>query len=448
MKLELIEKLGDGAFADVWRARDQLDRDVAVKIVREANVAVADALAHAKALARARHPNVVAVLTLETVIDPVTNTEVSCVVMELLEGETLDERLHRGKLQAAEVFTLANGIADGLEHIHSQGMAHGDLHSQNVMVTAGGAKIIDILYRNTLATLSTESRESRLKRDLLSLRLLIQELIVNSEMDSAEATEFNNLLESHSQIPDIRLALKQITATDDPARSQRELDHAFSRVIDVDFVESEAYATALADETLDHVLVPLLKRVASENVYDPKHRSYLLALWARLDQQQRADILSVLSVTVDKETPKGKWWPGLRMMAALRTEGWNGMSRLVQLRLEGLIVKDVLAGHTDVYSAKKLSGGSLGTYAGSLWPNFSSPGVLADNLLSMLRQSWYTQNYVASFFLFAIPGLAEKTGKRAEFIDAVKYAISNDARIVVNKLDDLPDDWVTEIRGT
>lgn len=55
MKLQILKKLGDGGFADVWLARDELDREVAVKIVREASVGVADALAHAKALARATH---------------------------------------------------------------------------------------------------------------------------------------------------------------------------------------------------------------------------------------------------------------------------------------------------------------------------------------------------------------------------------------------------------
>lgn len=447
MKIELLDKLGDGAFADVWRARDELDREVAVKIIREANVGVADALAHAKALARAKHPNVVAVLTLETVIDPSSGGEVPCVVMELIEGENLDERLKREKLSIAEVSSLGTGISDGLEYIHAQGMAHGDLHAQNVMVTGPSAKIIDILYRNTLATLSTESRASRLKRDLLSLRLLIQELILHSELDAAEATEFNNLLEANSQISDIRAALSAITQQDDPDRRSRILEHAFARFVDADFVDSESYAAALAEETPDFSIVPLLKRVIHENVYDYKHRNYLLALWSRLNAQQRTEVLLSASAVLDKETPKGKWWPALRIVSSLRSEGWNGLSRLVQLRLEGLITKDVLAGHSDIFGVKKLSGGTLGTYATSLWRNFANPAGLADNLITMLRQSWYTQNYVGNFFMKAIPFIAEATNKREEFIKAFRYAVSNDARIVVNKIDELPSDWVSEIRA-
>ena len=148
MKLTLHEKFGDGAFADVWRATDELDRDVAVKIVRLANVGVADALAHAKALARASHPNVVAVLTLERISDPDGNGDVDCVVMELIGGKTLAQTFEENPLSVDQVKVLGLGILDGLEHIHAQGMAHGDLHEENVMVASGEAKVIDILYLN------------------------------------------------------------------------------------------------------------------------------------------------------------------------------------------------------------------------------------------------------------------------------------------------------------
>jgi serine/threonine protein kinase len=447
MKLQLLDKLGNGAFADVWRARDELDREVAVKIVREANLGVADALAHAKALARATHPNVVAVLTLESTDDPQTGEKVDCVVMELVNGVTLEQRLSQAKLGTDEAVALGLGIIDGLSHIHAQGMAHGDLHAQNVMVAGVVAKIIDILYSNSLTSISTESRASRLKRDLLSLRLLIQEIIVNSDIDSAEATEFNNLLESTAQINDIRAAFQKVTSPDDPARDQRAVEHSFARLIDADFVEGEAYAAALDEETPTTAILPLLKRIAEEKVYDKKYRSYLQALWARLPAQKRTEFLTYLSTTIERETPKGKWWPGLHLVSALRPEGWSGLSRLVQIRLEGLIVKDVLAGHTDIHGLKKLSGGSLGTHATNLWKNFKNPEVLADNLISLLRQSWYTQNYVGSFFMTTIPALSEATNKRADFIHAFRSAVRNDARLVVNKLDELPEDWVQEIRA-
>lgn len=447
MKLKLIKKLGDGAFADVWRARDELDRDLAVKVIRPANVGVADALAHAKALARATHPNVVAVHGLESISDPETGNPVECVVMELLEGVTLSERLADKKLTLPEARTIGSGIISGLRHIHAQGMTHGDLHEENVMVVGDSAKVIDILYLNSLAVLTTERRETKLKRDLLSLRLLLQLIIKASELDPAEATEFNNLIEMDATINDIDAAFQQITA---PATSQsnaRHIEHLFARITEEGFVEGEEYAEALADETPSTSILPVLKRLVVEKAYEPKHKDYVEILWPKLPEEQRIELLHALGAVIEEETPKGKYWPGIRLLSALGEEGWNGLPLRVRLRLEGLIVKDVLAGHKDIHSAKAVSSGALGTYASSLWRRFKKPEVLADNLISLLRQNWYTQNYVGEFFLNNIPAIARVTKQREEFIKAIKVAVSNDARLVVKNIDNLPDDWVEEIEG-
>lgn len=219
MKLRLIEKLGDGAFADVWRARDdELEREVAVKIIREASLGVADALAHAKALARASHHNVVSVFDIAKIVDPDTGVEVDCVVMELLQGVTLAERLKNKELSLSEALNIGIGIINGLSHIHAQGMTHGDLHEENVMVVGDTSKVIDILYLNSLAQLSTQKQDAKLNRDLLSLRLLLQQLIIQSEVVSTEATKFNNLVTGAS-IYDMRIAFSQTLS---PANANKE----------------------------------------------------------------------------------------------------------------------------------------------------------------------------------------------------------------------------------
>jgi serine/threonine protein kinase len=70
LKVTLHSRLGDGGFADVWKATDDLGRDVAVKIVRASAAAMSSALAHARALARTSHPNIVSIISLERVTDP------------------------------------------------------------------------------------------------------------------------------------------------------------------------------------------------------------------------------------------------------------------------------------------------------------------------------------------------------------------------------------------
>ena len=160
MKLKFIKKLGDGSFADVWLAKDDLDREVAVKIIREANVLVVDAMMHAKALAKINHDNVVKVFSLEKVTDPESGELVDGVVMELINGITLDEMLKGKKLSGQEVKNYGIGIINGLIQIQNQGMAHGDLHSENIMIENGNVKIIDILYlEDTISVITRRIEE-------------------------------------------------------------------------------------------------------------------------------------------------------------------------------------------------------------------------------------------------------------------------------------------------
>lgn len=444
MKLNLIEKLGDGGFADVWRATDELDRKVAVKIIRPASVGVADALAHAKALARAQHPNVVSVMTLERIPDPQSGHEVDCVVMELIEGETLGKVVKGPKLEKERALTIGREIARGLSHIHKQGMAHGDLHEENVMIADGHAKIIDILYLNSLASLSTEDRAKRVQRDLLSLRIILQQIILHSELNSAEATEFNNLIEADATVGDIDDAFVRIFS---PATDERAVDNAYTHLIDEDFIEGEEYAAALSDETPDSAILPLLKKVVSENNYKPAQQDYIAMLWERLKPPARSELIQELGKSLDANVPKGDWPPAVRLLKICGEDGWSYLSTRVRIKVETAIVKDVLAGNKDIHSVKNVSGGALGTYASSLWRRFSKPEVLADNLITLLYQNWFTQNYVAGFFLRSIPAISRATGKRAEFIKAIRAAVANDARLIVSKIDEvLPDDWVEEIR--
>jgi hypothetical protein len=446
MRLHLTERIGDGGFADIWRAKDELDRNVAVKIVRTASEGISNALAHAKALARATHANVVMVHTIDRVQDPDSGAEVDCVVMELLEGETLAKCFKGAKFSLTEAQKLGVGLINGISHIHQQGMAHGDLHEENVMVVDSIIKIIDILYLNTLLILTTEHRDVRLRRDLVALRLLLQQIIVHSDLDSAEASEFNNLLELNASCDMMRQAFMEITNPDTSKSSARAFEHAFNRVIDSEYIEGATYAAALIDETPKPVTLLLLKEIVAKKVCDKKHRAYVQALWGRLQPSERIILLADLNVAIDAEVPKGQFWPLLRMLGWFGVEGWNGLSSVVQLRVENALTKDVLAGHKDIHQGH-LKNGILGTWAITFWMHFRNPHQLADNLISLLRQNWYTQNYVGESFLLTIPPLADKTNKRAEFIGAFRIAVANDARIVVNELGKLPADWVSEIRA-
>ena len=130
---EITGHLGKGGMGDVYRARDpRLDRDVAIKVLPPELTADADRLARfereAKVLASLSHPNIAAVYAFESA------EGISFLVMELIEGEDLSERLKRGPIPVDEALPFAAQIAEGLDAAHERGVIHRDLKPGNVMV--------------------------------------------------------------------------------------------------------------------------------------------------------------------------------------------------------------------------------------------------------------------------------------------------------------------------
>ena len=135
--------LGAGGMGEVYRARDtRLDRDVAVKVLpahlAEAPEALARFEREAKAVAALSHPGILAIH------DFGREGGTSFAVMELLEGETLRERLREGPLPLRKAVEYAGQIAHGLAAAHARGIVHRDLKPENLFVTADGrVKILD-----------------------------------------------------------------------------------------------------------------------------------------------------------------------------------------------------------------------------------------------------------------------------------------------------------------
>ncbi len=146
---EIVSPLGAGGMGEVYRAKDtRLGRDVAVKVLPEHLSANPEVRARfereAKTISALNHPHIC------TLFDVGREGETDFLVMELVEGETLAERLMKGALPAADVLKLGAQIADGLDRAHRAGVVHRDLKPGNVMLTKSGAKIVDFgLARST-----------------------------------------------------------------------------------------------------------------------------------------------------------------------------------------------------------------------------------------------------------------------------------------------------------
>lgn len=139
----LAEKIGEGGMGAVYRASDEhLDRDVAVKVLLKGTLADDDARRRfrkeALALSKLNHPNI------QTVHDFDTQQEIDFLVVELIPGQTLADRIADGALSEEEVLRLGVQIADGLAAAHEQGVVHRDLKPANLRQTPDGrVKILD-----------------------------------------------------------------------------------------------------------------------------------------------------------------------------------------------------------------------------------------------------------------------------------------------------------------
>jgi serine/threonine protein kinase len=140
----ILSPLGAGGMGEVYRAHDsKLGRDVAIKTLPPEFARDPERLARfrreARALATLNHPNIAAIYGLEE------SDNVDCLVLELVEGETLAERIKRmGPLPVEKALDYARQVAEALEAAHSKGMVHRDLKPANVKVTPEGrVKVLD-----------------------------------------------------------------------------------------------------------------------------------------------------------------------------------------------------------------------------------------------------------------------------------------------------------------
>ncbi|MDZ4805974.1 MAG: protein kinase [Candidatus Eisenbacteria bacterium] len=139
---EIVAPLGAGGMGEVYRSRDtRLGRDVAIKILPPGFAANEELRARfereARTVSSLNHPNIC------TLFDVGREDGTHFLVMELIEGETLAERLQKGPLPLEQVLRYGAQIADALGRAHRQGIVHRDLKPGNVMITKAGAKLLD-----------------------------------------------------------------------------------------------------------------------------------------------------------------------------------------------------------------------------------------------------------------------------------------------------------------
>ena len=142
----LLDELGSGGMAVVWRARDEvLGRLVAVKLLAGRYAGDAQSRARirdeARAAATLSHPHIAQIYDYGEALDGGRLTPY--VVMELVHGITLQQRVRTGLLEPRQIFRIGAQVAAALAAAHADGLVHRDIKPANVMVTQDGAKVVD-----------------------------------------------------------------------------------------------------------------------------------------------------------------------------------------------------------------------------------------------------------------------------------------------------------------
>ena len=164
----LIEKIGEGGMGVVWKALDTtLQREVAIKFLPAGFAADPDRLTRfereARLLATLQHPNIATAYGMHTIPGSTESGEADSsganeidlrfIVMELVEGETLAERLHRSRMSVEDTLEIVAQIADALETAHEQGVVHRDLKPANVKIRPDGTvKVLDFGLARAIST--------------------------------------------------------------------------------------------------------------------------------------------------------------------------------------------------------------------------------------------------------------------------------------------------------
>ena len=156
----VTEMLGKGGMGVVYRATDtKLNRDVALKVLPEVFARDSDRMARFKreahVLASLNHPNIASIYGLEE------SDGIHCLVLELVEGPTLAERIQEGAVPLEEALTIATQIAEALEAAHEKGVIHRDLKPANVKVTPEGmVKVLGFGLAKAMAEEATQADAS------------------------------------------------------------------------------------------------------------------------------------------------------------------------------------------------------------------------------------------------------------------------------------------------
>lgn len=439
------ERIGEGAHGSVYKGTNSLGRPVAIKFITESVGDREFVLNQAKAIARAESRHVVSVIDVEDVLHPESGQLTPAIVMEWLDGCIFRNYVRDAPdLTLEMVRRIGFGIITGMKSIHEAGVVHTDLHPENIMICEGNVpKILDILYRSTLAQYTTASRQRRIQDDSNDIRSVLTSLLTRFSFTASEA--FNAALPQSPTLDQIHEAFAEATTSTKRSHIDELVNRVFDKIDDVGFVATPEYAAALFEEEIDDCVVrPLIDRMmASESVRDV-HVCLLEILWTQLPLTDRRPVVRNLAAAIHRTVPAGNFRPHLCTLVAFGKTGWDMLPKATKIRLEKLITEDILNGRYDV-STRRLKSGGIGVFAAVLYSCFENRSEVIDNMIQRLESGLEGQDYIGMYFMASIANIAASHEDMMRLTYALTIAANFGSTAIQYGITTLPEIWRQQI---
>jgi serine/threonine-protein kinase len=283
----ITEKIGAGGMGEVYKAHDErLDRDVAIKVLPSGTLADEHARKRfrkeALALSKLNHPNIAMVFDFDT------QQGVDFIVMELVEGASLAEKVKTGPLPEKEISELGAQIADALEEAHERGIVHRDLKPGNIAVTPKGrVKVLDFGLARMLRPVSDEA----------TTEALTQEQAVAGTLPYMSPEELRGERADHrSDLYSFGVVLYEMSA------GRRPFEHTLSTALADAIIHKPPELPSTHNRKVSPGLENIIVKTLDKN---PAHR-YQSARDMRVDLER---LTAPFSVVVPKRKPirAGRW---------------------------------------------------------------------------------------------------------------------------------------------
>jgi Tol biopolymer transport system component len=358
---EILGSVGAGGMGEVWRARDtRLGRDVALKVLppglAENDQFLLRFEREAKAISQLNHPHVCTVHDVgqATPDGPAGSaSSVHYLVMELLEGGSLAERIRRGPLPLPDVLKLGREIASALDAAHRRGITHRDLKPGNVMLTKAGAKLVDFGLAKTasegpapldgLTGVATEARPLTTEGTILgTFQYMAPEQLEGLEADAR--TDIFALGALLYEMATGRRAFQGGSKTSLIAAIVSQQPEAISSVV------------PLSPPALDHVVRRCLEKDPDDRWQSAQDVAAELQ-WISEAGSQAGSAAPVVARRKTRE--RAAWLAAIVFLAAAAAAGWSALRFKQALGDRGVIRASILPPEGTTFGFSDVDSGSL-----------------------------------------------------------------------------------------